>query len=675
MMEDITLEPRLIKNVEVQSFAPSVKIFRLQLDIIAAGVVHSYPTISLDHEAPTWTVNLDLGHLEPSARVELKLYRRFMWSRAGVFGRTTKTITDLFGEVPQCQMVPLYDTRSSVIASLKLSCSEDTRVLSVRNMIRTLAEVDRVADVAWRCLSKGIDVLRKRADTDRLIVDLYNNMFSAYVTASHEEVHKRPRSFFETLLKQTIECSLFIEGYVRKNGEGHPLSAIHIDKASEFKRAFRDIIGATGKPDVVSLGVQNSVNPFVKRELLERLRISIDTAPQSTCLLGTRREAINALTGWIAGCNGRIFLCHGISGSGKTSLMCTLRELAIHASGRNRLGAFISYNYMESSDSSMLFTTIAYSLATFDNRIGEAILRALRSHETLPSSAKEQFQLFIQQPLQSIPDLAEEGPIIIIIDGLDACDPSGEVLDVLAKEFGTSLPFLRLVVASRPLERITQVFREASQTDVESISLDTLDTATHDIRCYVDYHVSAMFADMSKRNEPNNLGEMFEALHAAEMLSKRAKGSFIWAATVCRFIREMPSPTRLLALLGIPVCENATDALAALYCTVMDTAASEATDKEVATRMFRDVLGAILASGAPEGMTAKALDALVLLPEDPPAHRTLAKLGSVVRETSTGFYKLFHVSFYDFLQNWSQSGDQWYIDLNEYRTRLHQRRR
>ncbi|SJL11658.1 uncharacterized protein ARMOST_15064 [Armillaria ostoyae] len=648
MMEDITLEPRLIKDMEVQGFAPSVKNFRLQLDIIAAGVAHSYPTISLDHAVPTWTVNLDLGYLEATAEVELKLYRRIMWSRAGIFGHTTKTISDLFGEVPNCQTVPLYDTRSSVVASLRLSCSEDTRVLSVRNMIRTLAEVDHVADVAWSFLSKGIDVLRKRADADRFIVDLYNVMFSAYVTASHEEVRKQPRSFFESLLKQMIECSLFIERYVRKNGEGHPLSTIHIDKAAEFKRAFQDMNNAMRKPDVVTLGVQKPVNPFVKRELLDRLHISIDTAPQATCLLGTQREAINALTAWIAECSGRIFLCYGISGSGKTSLMCTLRrcelvylkvtcdrkkdnldwpeflhaitpirELAIHASGRNRLGAFISYNHMESSDSSTLFTTIAYSLATFDNRISEAILRALRSHETLPSSAKEQFQLFIQQPLQSIPDLADEGPNIIIIDGLDACDPSREVLTVLAKEFGTCLPFLRLVVSSRPVECITKVFHEVSQSDVESVSLDTSDTATHDIRCYVDYHVSAMFADMSERNEPNNSREMFEALHAAEVLSKRAKGSFIWAATVCRFIREIPSPTRLLALLGIPVCENATDALTALYRTVMDTTASEATDKEVATRMFRDVLGAILVSGAPEGMTVKALDAL-LLPEDPP---------------------------------------------------------
>ncbi|KAK0493882.1 hypothetical protein EDD18DRAFT_395875 [Armillaria luteobubalina] len=599
-----------------------------------------------------------------------------MWNRARIFGRTTKTVSDLFGEVSDYQTIPLYDTRSSLVASLRLSCSEDTRVLSVREMIRAFAEVDRVADVAWSFLSKGIEVLRKRADADRFTVDLYNVMFSAHVTACRSEVRKRPRPFFESLLKQTIECSLFIEGYVRKSGEGHPLSTIHIDKATEFKRAFRDINNATGKLDAVTLGVQKPVNPFVKRELLDRLNVFIDAAPQSTCLLGTRREVINALTAWIAECNGRILLCYGISGSGKTSLMCALRELAIHASRRNRLGAFISYNYMETYGSSTLFTMIAYSLATFDSRIGEVVLRALRSHETLPSSAKEQFQLFIQQPLQSIPDLAEEGPIIVIIDGLDACDPSTEVLTILAKEFGSSLPFLRLVVSSRPIERITQVFQEASQTDVKSISLDALDTATHDIRCYVDYHVSAMFADMSRRKEPNKLREMFEALHAAEALSKRANGSFIWAATVCRFIREMPSPTRLLALLGTPVCENPTDAVMVLYRTIMDTVASEAADKEVATRMFRDVLGAILVSGAPEGMTAKALDALVLLPEDhPPARRILVKLGSVVRETSTGLYKLFHVSFYDFFQNRSQCGDQWYIDLNEYRTRLHQRRR
>ncbi len=100
---------------------------------------------------------------------------------------------------------------------------------------------------------------------------------------------------------------------------------------------------------------------------------------------------------------------------------------------------------------------------------------------------------------------------------------------------------------------------------------------------------------------------------------------------------------------------------------------SEIPHTEVAIRdAIRDVLGAIVVLGASEGMTIQALDAVFQFPKDLPAHYILAKLGSVVCQTSTGFYKIFHASFYEFLHDPSQCSDRWYIDVNEYRTRLHE---
>ncbi|SJL11654.1 uncharacterized protein ARMOST_15060 [Armillaria ostoyae] len=693
MVEDISFETRLIKDVEVQGLERSAKLFGPYLRIIAGSVVRMYTATSLSDgdpvAVPRWSINLELDHLDESTKVKLIIRRLFR-----VLAHTETTISDLFegeneGEVifdtvrsnsfPGLseKMIPLYAASSSkVIASLRISYTTDTNVASVKTMIKTLAEVDPAADVAWSFLSKGIGVLRKKQISDKSIVGLYSAMFSAHISASHEEVLKNRehlRPFYESLFRQTNECAMFLEGYIAKNVAERPLSARLLHKAAEFQHAFGSMLGSTAQEAmVVTLGVQEFVDPLRMQELLHHLQPSVELGPRSTCLRGTRVKTINTLMAWIAKCDGGVLWCKGTSGSGKSSLMGTLYELAIHASGRNRLGAFIRYDRIENSNSSRLIASIAYSLGMFDRRIGTEISRASSSVSGLLSlSPMKQFHLLLEQPLKNIPSLADEGPLIVIIDGLDECDTSEELLAILAEGFGSSLPFMRLIISSRHLQRIEDAFKERSIL----IDLDTSsEEAVHDIRFYIDYQFSDMFASLSACDEPNALQELCGVLLAVDGLSKRANASFIWAATACRFLREVPSTSRILALLGISVSENASGALPALYRTILDVIVSEADDEEVARRSTRAVLGALMIEAAPGGMTDEALDTLVLRPGDPPGHRIMAKLGCVAHGTSTGYYRIFHTSFHDFLQNRSQCGDQWYIDVAEHRSRLHKRR-
>ncbi len=59
-----------------------------------------------------------------------------------------------------------------------------------------------------------------------------------------------------------------------------------------------------------------------------------------------------------------------------------------------------------------------------------------------------QFQLLLHGPLERVLDLVDEGPLVVIIDGLDKCGASGELLAVLAEGFGPKLPFMHLIVSS-----------------------------------------------------------------------------------------------------------------------------------------------------------------------------------------------------------------------------------
>ncbi|KAK0215466.1 hypothetical protein IW262DRAFT_219188 [Armillaria fumosa] len=410
------------------------------------------------------------------------------------------------------------------------------------------------------------------------------------------------------------------------------------------------------------------------KKSLENLRPSTELRPKSTCTKGTRVETIRYLMSWIADCSGGMMWCSGLAGAGKSSLAGTLHELlTVHAGERNRLGAFIRYDRIEYSEASCLIANIAYSLGMHDNRIGTAISEVIcRNRAILSMPESELFRLLLQEPLERLLDLANEGPLVVMIDGIDECDASEEMLDILSRGFGPRLPFIRLLVFSRPTEAVSQAFDASSV--VATVVLDApSETVSRDIRFFISYHFSNMFASLSARNVSNDLQEFCNMFRAVDGLSKRASGSFLWAATACRFISENPSIARIVALLSIAVPENAIDALAALYRTILDVIVSETHDEEVTRESVYDVLGVMMVQGAPEGMTAKALDTLVFSPNEPQAHRVLARLGSVIHE-SIGYYQFFHASFSDFLQDKSKCSTEWYIDVDKHKCWLQERR-
>ncbi|KAK0439451.1 uncharacterized protein EV420DRAFT_1584109 [Desarmillaria tabescens] len=519
------------------------------------------------------------------------------------------------------------------------------------------------------------------SETIEIVVDVYDAMLLTYEEAIREEVLKKRDKLhcvYDTLFKQTIECSYFIKGYANKSVTGRVLSRNLLDKAKEFHEGFtalRDKLqsGISTETPVVTLGIRQLVDDLTRTDLNRNLRPLTEFCPTSTCMKGTRVETINVLMSWIADCSGGMLWCSGLAGTGKSSLAGTLHEL-LTTGGRNRLGAYLHYDHLGYSDASHLITSIAYSLGMYDNRIGTSISGVIRRNSALLSmstaSASEQFRALLQEPLERLPDLVNEGPLIVMIDGIDESDASKELLAVLSKGFGLRLPFIRLLVFSRSTETIFQAF-SAPNSAVTTIVLNTTsEEISHDIRFFIGYHFSDIFANLSARNGSNDLQEFCEMFHAVDGLTERASGLLIWAATACRFIRESPSTSRLFALLDISA---SVDTLTFLYRTILDTIVSETDDHVVTTQSIRAVLGALVVK-TPEGMTARALDTLVLLPEDTPARSILARLGSVIHETSTGYHQFFHSSFYDFLQNRSQCGDQWYIDVNEYKDRLHKRR-
>ncbi|KAK0464130.1 hypothetical protein IW261DRAFT_131383 [Armillaria novae-zelandiae] len=554
-------------------------------------------------------------------------------------------------------------------------------------VIDMLAEVHPAAKIAFNIVSIGYDVLKKRKEENQLVLDLYATMLGAYRTASDDEIlRRRDRLYpvYECLFEQTIECSYFIEGYANKGIIGRTLTSNLSVKAKDFQQGFESLrrklqSGIVTETLIVSLGIHELVDELNMRELLRDLRPPTELRPKSTCMKGTRIETLTYFMSWIAKCSGDTLWCSGLAGTGKSSLVGTLHELlTVHASRRTRLGAFIRYDRLQYSDASHVITSIAYSLGMHDTRIGTAISEAIRRNRAAlslgTSSSIEQFRLLVREPLESLPELADEGPLVVIIDGLDESDASKDVLSVLSRAFGPKLPFIRLLVFSRPVEVISRAFAAPNS----AVTRFALDTASREVNADIRHFIQVEFTAI--HNDPLTRDEAFEKtcseLNVIDRLARRASGLFIWAATVCRFISECPSISRLEALLTSDVPNDATDSLTTLYETTLDTILSESklsgNDLDL-IKCILDVLGVLMVARMPPGPGVKpdTFD-IVLSPKDLKPRAILAKLGSVLQrnEENGDYIQLIHKSFDDFLTNPLRCKERWFIDIEAYKSKF-----
>ncbi|KAK0437756.1 uncharacterized protein EV420DRAFT_1666914 [Desarmillaria tabescens] len=236
-------------------------------------------------------------------------------------------------------------------------------------------------------------------------------------------------------------------------------------------------------------------------------------------------------------------------------------------SSHSRLAAFIRYDRTKYRKLSELITSIAYSLGMFDQHIGTAIAKALTSsHAAVRMPASEsctQFQLLLQEPLEMTWDLQDEGPLVVMIDGLDESDVSNDLLEVLADGFGPALPFMWLIVSSRPEENISHIFKDRRH----HVHPFPLDTSSEEVKHDIWYFIQQKFDGIKDKHF---LGKYYEP-DVVTWLAEQVSGLFIWAATVCSFLCDFPSLHRLKTVLETTIPADAMEALTILYQTALDT--------------------------------------------------------------------------------------------------------
>ncbi|KAF5371750.1 hypothetical protein D9758_003465 [Tetrapyrgos nigripes] len=563
----------------------------------------------------------------------------------------------------------------------------------VQSIFDSIANIHPIAKGLWLVVSSAYQVMENQHDKDTQLVNLYNLMMKTYNTATENDLYKQVgdkklSAVIDAMVKQSKECSVFIANY----GSRGYLARLEDFEASRTIQKFSDDFNglekafATGQLGLATRTVletkalvaamsQGLLSADLERKLVGLAPSTRSPGAIAHCKYGTRQQSLLKITGWTTQGKESVFWLYGVAGCGKSSLMGTMIEIIQQMGTRSRLAAFIRFDRGVFDEARVVVRELAYQLALFDARLGEAIADAFRkTSRILSPDLRLQLEQLVLEPLDQCRDaLEKDGPVAIIFDGLDECKDD-EFLREFLKFFSDNVfapfPHIRVIIASRPKPRIRAAFSNADSQDllphIHRFPLDTLSQETReDIRSYIENELSSI-------NE-KGFRDMCIQRNAAAELAQRASGLFIWAVVILKFLRGYAC-TRLEIVLRTAEPTSALSALTTLYQTALSSIAAAEGDEDIRrdlrlllgfikfTRPDKNIEWTILLQSLLESYTGA--DWSSKLPD------LCDKLSSLLVYDESQRFRLIHKSLDDFLTDRDRCGDDWLLDHHNFQKNL-----
>ena len=379
---------------------------------------------------------------------------------------------------------------------------------------------------------------------------------------------------------------------------------------------------------------------------------------------------------WILGLgpddqNAVILWFYGPAGAGKSAIAhniaerCELEKLLLAS-------FFFSRFDPPRSNSKSLISTISYQIAINIPGTREKVIAAInRDPLILSRSLEAQVAALIVEPLReplkagyfNLPTARR----LIIIDGLDECDPPAvqcSILEAVSRLFHHHRLPLLVFIASRPERHLTHSFSIGSLPEFHAtLALNDSYKPDEDIRLFLADNFSQVKATHPMKRY---LDYSWPSDDVLELLVKKSSGQFIYASTVVKYIssiRHQPVD-RLNVILGIRpprhVCEMPFGQLDALYTHIF----TSVEDRETVLL----ILGFVLLSPFrfPD-MNAEELEDFLLLNQGN-IEMLLGDLSAVITVSCDYPYiRILHASLRDFLLDAARS-KEFYIDLSRIHT-------
>ncbi|KAJ7747531.1 hypothetical protein B0H16DRAFT_1462018 [Mycena metata] len=281
--------------------------------------------------------------------------------------------------------------------------------------------------------------------------------------------------------------------------------------------------------------------------------------PEPAVHKGTRTSILEILSNWSTDerPESTLLWLRGPAGMGKSAVAQTFAACC-------RLGAsfFFRRGHPERGSWHRLFTTIAYQLAQLIPELGVPIQRAVELNKLfVHQSRKLQFQRLVMEPLQQA---QISGPVpILVLDGLDECEDEKIQQDILR--------LLIDAIRARQLPmRILGHSREPATVDiVRSLELAPDQKAYDDICAYLRDEFSRIRSETLARGE--KMDRIWPLPHVLESLVRRSSATFIYAATIIRFVDDRYEDPRERLQSVLDLDPESTAPLDDLYTQILST--------------------------------------------------------------------------------------------------------
>jgi hypothetical protein len=425
-------------------------------------------------------------------------------------------------------------------------------------------------------------------------------------------------------------------------------------------------------------GIKDSVTRLLssielaKLAFVEGSRFDSDAENEEPqCLHGTRVDLLGQIAEWANSSDKEcIFWVKGSAGSGKSTIS---RTVARTFNQNRQLGAsfFFKRGGGDRANSTRFFTTIAAQLAgSFPVVVPKVLEEINRDVHIKDQNLDYLFDHLIKAPLSEC--IEDASTVILVVDTFDECDGEGKISNILKLllRAGKIKPArLRTFLTSRPEDEITKPFQAFSKGRHREIVLDDFPQTQQDISTCLTNE----FAKIS--NKPEADGSDWPGNAVIEELAKLAAPSFIFAATIWRFVAD-PYETpagRLKTIRESRFTGQLVENLDRTYVTVLERLNRKGSqvDKRLENQ-FRKLLETIVVLGDP--LSVKALTGLLGEETQGLSQQIvkfrLQRLRSVLRipDSETSPVRIFYLSFRDFLldnEKRDENGAKYWFSVDE----------